>query len=449
MDSTNFGGPRKDRKRTAERSFGLASSRGFKLIVGADLRILDASQAAAKASARTREMLLELDFSSLFTNPEAARFMHACAVEKGRTRRHLLEFKARGGRSSVLDCQAACQQGDPLQVLVTARPIDSSDTAECKRLQAIVEEQAGTDPQTGAMSRKGFEERALLEVMRSDRYGTKLSLVRIGLDSAKGANDTGARSSGARVLRGFCELARRSHRVNDIFGRWHGEGFVALLPETGPTGAHLFAERLRSALEGLQFDGGVRVTASMGVAAYREHEELASMMGRAEASFSRAKQSGGNCVVDDLEDMQREMAGMLSSPQLINLHWRASYLSGEPLIDREHKELFRLANRVIAAISEDGTGAGLLPLVHTLIDHVGTHFAHEEELLKAAAFPMAERHGKTHGRLLDRANLLADRFESGEGSAADLLGFLIHDIVASHMLQEDRKFFPWLKARRG
>jgi len=448
MNPAHIDGPSKNGKRTGGGLLGLASGRSLKLIVGPDLRILDASPAAAKACAVTREKLLGMDFCGCFTSPEAARFLHACALEKGKTERHLLELKPRRGAAAYLQCEATRQQGDPAQVLVTARQVGLPDRAECKRLQAIVAELSGTDPRTGAMSGKRFEERASIEIMRSDRYGTKLSLVRIGLEGLKGKQPR-SRSASNRMLRGFCELARKCHRVNDLFGHWGGDGFVALLPETGPTGAHLFADRLRFALEGLQFEGGVQVTASMGVSGYRENEELTATMGRAETCLSQAKQSGGNCVVDDQEDMQREMAGMLSYPQLINLHWRASYLSGEPLIDAEHKELFRLANRVIAAIAQEGTGDNLLPLVRTLIEHVGAHFGHEEELLKAAAYPMAERHGKTHGRLVERANLLADRFESGEGSAADLLGFLIHDIVASHMLQEDRKFFPWLKAKRG
>jgi hemerythrin-like metal-binding protein/diguanylate cyclase (GGDEF)-like protein len=449
MSSANVSRSRKGRQGIAKNSLRLSSSSSLKLLLGPDLRILDASPAAAAAWARTREKLLGMDFSKCFTNPEAARFMHACAVKKGRTQRHLLELRPRSGGSAVLYCNAARLLGSPSRVLVTARPAGLPVPQESSRLPVIAEEQDATDPLTEAMSRKQFEEKGFLEIMRSDRYGTKLSLVRIGLDRSKMANLPGGHSEADRIMREFCNMALKTRRVNDLLGRWENDGLAVLLPETGPTGAHLFAERLRSTLHGLQSDGGPQVTASMGIAAYRENEELASMVERAEASLAQATQSGGNCVVDDPEDMQREMAGMLSYPQLINLHWRASYLSGEPIIDAEHKQLFHLANRVIAAIAEDGTGAGLLPLVRTVIDHVGTHFAHEEELLKAAAYPMAERHAKTHGRLAERANALAGQFESGEGSIADLLGFLIHDFVASHILQEDRKFFPWLKANRG
>ncbi len=336
------------------------------------------------------------------------------------------------------------QDGRPLYFIVSFRNI-----TESKRLQAMLEEQASTDPLTGTMNRTRIEERAAFELTRSDRYGDKLSLVMIDLDNFKMVNDTYGHLAGDRVLRGFCDIARNCLRSTDVLGRWGGEEFVALLPETGLKGAHFLAERLRTTLEALRFDGEIAVTASMGVAAYRDGDELESLLGRADAAMYMAKQGGRNKVVVDAADMERETANKQRSPHLVNLQWKSSYRSGQPLIDAEHHELFELTNKIVANMVEQDTDAGILPQVRELIAHVHAHFSHEEKMLQAAGYPSAAQHGEIHRQLLGRAQELADQFERGAGSATEMLGFLIYDVVAKHMLKEDRKFYPWLKGKHA
>ena len=339
---------------------------------------------------------------------------------------------------------ARSQDGKPLYFIVSFR-----DVTESKRLQALLEDQASTDPLTGTMNRTRIEERACFELMRSDRYGDKLALIMIDLDHFKEVNDTFGHLAGDRVLRGFCEIARNCLRATDVLGRWGGEEFVALLPETGLKGAQFLADRLRTTLEGLCFDGEIKVTASMGVAGYREGDELASLMGRADAALYRAKENGRNRVVIDLEDMKREAASKQQVPHLVNLHWKSNYRSGQPLIDAEHQELFELTNRIIASMVEQDTETAILPQVRELIAHVQAHFSHEEKLLQATGCPLAAPHAEIHRKLVEQACALADQFERGQGSATSLLGFLIYDVVAKHMLKEDRKFFPWLKGKHA
>jgi hemerythrin-like metal-binding protein len=227
-----------------------------------------------------------------------------------------------------------------------------------------------------------------------------------------------------------------------------GEEFVALLSETGLTGARLFAERLRTTLEEFPFTGGIRITASMGIAGHREGEELSSLMERADSSLYRAKQAGRNCVVLDREDVQRAAAGKTQGGHL-TLHWKPAYLTGQPLIDAEHEESFRLINLMMIAMAEEEAENRVLPLVRRVLKHIQTHFTNEEQLLRASGFPDADAHAAIHRNLLARAYELTDQYELRQDSAADLLGFLIHDVAASHMLRDDRKFFPWLKAKQA
>jgi diguanylate cyclase (GGDEF)-like protein/hemerythrin-like metal-binding protein/PAS domain S-box-containing protein len=338
---------------------------------------------------------------------------------------------------------ARSQTGEPKFFVVSFR-----DITESKRLQAMLELRASTDPLTGAMNRNGIEEKVRHELMRSDRYGDNLSLVVIDLDHFKVVNDTHGHHAGDRILRGFCDIARSCLRSTDSLGRVGGEEFVVLLSETGLTGAWLFAERLRTTLEEFRFDGGIRVTASMGVAGHREGEEFSSLMERADSSMYRAKQSGRNRVVLDDGDLEWEADRKVQGAQ-VTLHWKPSYLSGQPLIDAEHEELFRLINHMMVEMAVEGAETRMLPLVQDLIEHVETHFSNEEELLLAAGFPDAAAHAELHRNLLERACELTRQFELRPDLAGDLLGFLIHNVVARHMQRDDRKFFPWLKARQA
>jgi len=315
------------------------------------------------------------------------------------------------------------------------------DITETRRLQDLLEEQASTDSLTGTMNRKRVEERARFELMRSDRYGNKLSLLMIDLDHFKKVNDTYGHSAGDEVLKGFCDIARGLLRSIDILGRWGGEEFVALLPETSLGGAEIVAERLRAALEGFVFENGMRVTASIGVASHREDEEFASILGRADACLYKAKLGGRNLVIVDVEDIEYEAASEHAAPVLLKLTWRPSYLCGDPGIDAEHLDLFRLANRIIAKVTEEAGGTETLGMFRELTECLRSHFAHEEQTLLAAGFPGAAEHVEIHRNLNARACEVADMLERGEGHGAYLLRFLIHEIVAKHLLQEDRKFF--------
>jgi diguanylate cyclase len=111
------------------------------------------------------------------------------------------------------------------------------------------------------------------ERARSDRRHAPFAIVIFDLDHFKSINDRYGHIAGDRVLTKFSEIARRELRSIDVvssgrransFGRFGGEEFIAVLPETGLDGARRCAERLRTAVAAEQFEGGVRVTFSAG-----------------------------------------------------------------------------------------------------------------------------------------------------------------------------------------
>jgi diguanylate cyclase (GGDEF)-like protein/hemerythrin-like metal-binding protein/PAS domain S-box-containing protein len=320
-----------------------------------------------------------------------------------------------------------------------------TDITERKRFEAALEQQASIDPLTGALNRMRMEERINLELLRSERHGHKLSLVLVDLDHFKLVNDTWGHAAGDLVLGGFGDIVRDCLRLTDFFGRWGGEEFLILLPDTGPSGADRVAERLRAAIEAFSFPGGIRVTASLGVAGRRPGESFAPLLARADKAMYRAKQSGRNRVAIDAEDLEWESVARPGVARKLELHWKHGYESGQPIIDAEHRQLFHTANLLMSSIAADQPMGTVIALVRSLVGEIEAHFDHEEQLLDAMRYPQAVAHAEKHSMLLGRAREMAARFEAAQVSSGDLVGFVVHDVIARHLLQEDRKFFPCIK----
>jgi len=417
-------------------------------LVDLDGNIFEANQACADFFGCTAEELKRLNLVDIWIPEDRdeamADYKRAASGNAVNTTHERRYLNKRGEIifAEVVRGLVRSRTGEPRFFVSSLRDITAR-----KRLQALLEERASTDPLTGVMNRNGIEERVRSELLRSDRYGDKLSLVLIDLDHFKAVNDAYGHLAGDRILQGFCALARSCLRSTDSLGRVGGEEFVALLPETGLSGARLFAERLRTTLEAFQFDRGIRITASMGIAGHREGEELSSLMERADLAMYQAKKSGRNRVVLDSEDVERAEPERAQSAH-ITLQWQPSYLCGQPLIDAEHQELFSLINSMMIAMPEKGADEYVLPWVGKLIETIQMHFANEELVLRASGYPDAESHAQIHCRLVQRACELQRHFELQQDCTGELVGFLIHDVVARHMLRDDRKFFPWLKAKQ-
>lgn len=319
------------------------------------------------------------------------------------------------------------------------------DITARKTLELALARQASVDPMTQALNRPSFTERAGIELLRSGRHRYKLSLVMVDLDHFKAINDTYGHAAGDQVLSIFGDMTRSCLRTMDLFGRWGGEEFLLLLPDTGPAGAKRVSERIRASLEACTFPCGAQVTASFGVAARRAGERLATLVDRADAAMYQAKQSGRNRVVADTEDVRRESTRKQDAIGVFELHWRKLYSCGIDKIDTEHEQLFSIANRILALLSSDGGTVGMEPLVDELLAHVATHFEHEEQFLEVAGFPELDAHRLNHRKLLAHARGLAEQFRQQQVTAGALLGFVIHDVVATHMIREDRKYFSWMR----
>ena len=153
-----------------------------------------------------------------------------------------------------------------------------------------------TDGLTGLFNRLRLEEILHDESERSRRYMRPLSVIMMDIDRFKGINDTFGHRAGDGVLRDVSEAVSRDVRQADTVGRWGGEEFIILCPETDLRNAAALAEKLRKRIEGLQLQGVGSVTSSFGVAELQAGEEFEDMIHRADEAMYRAKQKGRNRV---------------------------------------------------------------------------------------------------------------------------------------------------------
>jgi diguanylate cyclase (GGDEF)-like protein len=165
-------------------------------------------------------------------------------------------------------------------------------------------EVSSRDALTGLYNRWFVIEKIDSEMNRAMRHGSPMSLIMLDIDHFKRVNDTWGHGVGDQVLQAIGKLLRESCRVYDVPGRYGGEEFCIVLPETKPGNTGVVAERIRSRLEETELPCGetsISVTASIGIAGMDlpEMNELlspAALIDRADRALYSAKNRGRNRV---------------------------------------------------------------------------------------------------------------------------------------------------------
>ena len=169
------------------------------------------------------------------------------------------------------------------------------------RAQAALRHQAIHDPLTGLLNRGEFITRFGREVSRAARGGAPFSLLMADIDHFKRINDEHGHPAGDQVLREIATRLSAQLRPHDSIGRYGGEEFAVLVPDTGPEAALQVAERMRAAVHGARFQLGsdtVEITISIGVASYSDrHAGWEALLGAADRAMYQAKAAGRNRVV--------------------------------------------------------------------------------------------------------------------------------------------------------
>jgi len=180
----------------------------------------------------------------------------------------------------------------------------SKDNLELIMKNRVLAEVSARDALTGLYNRWFVIEKIESEINRSLRHGSSMALLMIDLDHFKDVNDTYGHTAGDEVLRDVARVLKESCRVYDVPGRYGGEEFCVVLPETTLHSTPTVAERIRQRLEqNAREIGGasVIVTASIGIAGVEGDgtDPVLSpgmLIERADRALYSAKNHGRNCV---------------------------------------------------------------------------------------------------------------------------------------------------------
>jgi two-component system cell cycle response regulator len=194
------------------------------------------------------------------------------------------------------------QRGDRLKIGDTIFKYLSGSDIELQ-YHEIIHRMTVTDGLTDLANRKQLDLVLGEEIPRSRRHNRALSMLMIDIDHFKDINDTHGHLTGDSVLRGLAGILQRRLRPNDRLGRYGGEEFCVILPETSLHNAAKFGEELRALVEAHAFvaeDKNIRVTISVGVGTLQDDMALADLYKNADEMLYRAKRTGRNRVCYDL-----------------------------------------------------------------------------------------------------------------------------------------------------
>lgn len=156
---------------------------------------------------------------------------------------------------------------------------------------------ANYDALTNAFTRRRFHELYQFEFARSMRYISPFCVLFIDIDDFKGVNDTYGHDIGDSVLRDFAKLIMDNVREFDKLGRWGGEEFVLMLPQTTVNDGYKLAEKLRKIIESHLFEGVGFVTCSIGISMIKKGDNPEDLIKRADIGLYKAKNSGKNRTI--------------------------------------------------------------------------------------------------------------------------------------------------------
>jgi diguanylate cyclase (GGDEF)-like protein/PAS domain S-box-containing protein len=178
------------------------------------------------------------------------------------------------------------------------------DITDRKRLETELVRLATTDPLTGTLNRRQMTNLANQELERAQRYGHPTSVILLDIDEFKEINDQYGHAAGDLALQYTAQTLQDNLRTIDFLGRYGGDEFVILLPETGQSEAVQVAERLRATLDGRKVmcgDQDLQLSISLGLThvmggSNEQASDFDMLTQLADQALYQAKEAGRNCV---------------------------------------------------------------------------------------------------------------------------------------------------------
>jgi diguanylate cyclase len=169
-----------------------------------------------------------------------------------------------------------------------------------------VTDEAQRDFLTGLYNRRTFNALAKEQIVAAGPRGTSVCLMMLDIDHFKGFNDRYGHLLGDEVIKIVAHTLMATLKGRDIIGRFGGEEFAVVLPETPIDGAMIVAESIRSSIAGSELkrrDTGEnygKLTVSIGIARMRSTDTLDSLIRRADDALYKSKKSGRNRITSDV-----------------------------------------------------------------------------------------------------------------------------------------------------
>jgi diguanylate cyclase (GGDEF)-like protein/PAS domain S-box-containing protein len=197
------------------------------------------------------------------------------------------------------------ENGRPSHVIEYTRDITERKKSEDEKRRLIkkLEHLSRTDSLTGLINRRALAGSLVYEIDRAKRFKSELSLILCDIDNFKEINDTYGHDAGDRALQALSATLKTILRKTDIAGRYGGDEFMLILPQTSIKGAAHLAEKLLAAVKDADLrlldDKPVRLSMSIGIAGVKagvDRENIDSLVKRADDAMYASKQSGKNRV---------------------------------------------------------------------------------------------------------------------------------------------------------
>ena len=183
----------------------------------------------------------------------------------------------------------------------------SDQVTDLKSQLDAVRKESRLDPLTGIANRKAFDSELLAAIKDARQDGSSVALMMCDIDHFKRFNDTWGHQTGDQVLRLVANCLSENVKGRDTAGRYGGEEFVVILRQTALDGAAKLAEQIRTNVETKKLvkksTGDIlgTITVSIGVAQLRDHDTPELLVQRADRALYRAKNTGRNRIVTEIE----------------------------------------------------------------------------------------------------------------------------------------------------
>ncbi len=172
--------------------------------------------------------------------------------------------------------------------------ISFTDISEIENNRKLLKTIATTDKLTKIFNRFKFDEVLSVEISRSRRYKSHLSLIVFDIDLFKNINDKYGHDVGDILLEDLTNIVKNIIRSNDAFARWGGDEFAIILPSTSLENAVILAEKIREAIQKNCFNMPEQITISIGIAEYTSPDSELELLKRADTMLYKSKALGRN-----------------------------------------------------------------------------------------------------------------------------------------------------------